>query len=515
MILLFDLFFLSFSSKCTYQILPKLGQPYEETYDVDEGEHICINSTGNYFNVLFHNSLLSVRYFTSQMSKSQSTSNNVETPINKKLVEAGKFLFPAEKGGVSFSKNVFGSVDVTALIPGSVTISTFTFPDECTLGRYVSTETSLDLHIAETFGPYSITEENSKEQQSLCIWYAQNEYTLQASISPSQNDQILVCSSYINCEKPISRTQQYAEISSNKFIKVIPKTKDFWTDLNLIFSTEKPSNLFQISGSMKDDDDDVSYHLAMKKIVNEDDEKDDDDENQAKDNDNNNNDDTNNINDNDNDNFNNEVDNNNGAHNKNNVIERGHRKKARHNNNDSYGTLVIFLSVFVCLFIVSSLIVYLLSQSGPCSKNRNGKDDHSEERLLPNNQGFFPGYPMSWGQHQPGQGFFTGVFPFANAPGQPQPSQQQIQYITSPGATFQNVPNFTQDNQTDQDPKNNENDNTQQMPFQQPMIYVVPPQFQQQYLQQQQQYMQQYQQNLQQQNNENQQNQPQQQNQEQ
>ena len=200
MIILFDLFFLSFSRQCRHQIFPRLGQPTMETYYADEGEHICINSTGNnYLNVLFHNSLLSVRYFTSPKTNSQSTNNEIKTQstsINYRLAEAGKFLFPAEKGGVSLPKSDFSSVDVVALVPGNITISTLVFPDECTLGRYVSTEFPNELHIADTFGSFSETENNieGQKQQSLCVWYVQNEYTLQTSISPSQDDKILVCS---------------------------------------------------------------------------------------------------------------------------------------------------------------------------------------------------------------------------------------------------------------------------------------------------------------------------------
>lgn len=504
MIILFHLFFLSFSHQCKYQIFPKLGQPSEETFNVDEGEHICINSSGNYFNVLFHNSLLSVRYFTSSKSISQSINNNAQPQINKNLVEAGKFLFPSEKGGVSFPKSVYGSIEVTTLIPGNVTISTLSFPDECTLGRYVSTESSLELHIANTFGTYPASEKNTQEQSSLCVWYPQNDYTLQASISPSQDDHIFVCSSYSSCEEPFSRTQQYIDISSNKFIKVIPKTKDFWTDLNLIFSTDNPSNLFQISGIMKDDENAVSYQLSMKKVDNEEDENEEDNKHvKAKANENIEDDNNNNNNDNDNDNdninnVNNENDNQARAYIKNSTPDFHRHRKNRRSNSDSYSTLVVFLSAFVCLFLVSCLIVYIISQNGSCSKNRSHPNDHSEERLLPNSQGgFFPAYAMPWGQHPPGQGFFTGVFPFAGVPGQPQQPQQQMQYFTSPGSTFQNVPNFPQqDNQNDQNNKNENNQSQQQMQFQQPVVYVVPPQYQQQYMQQQQQYMQQYQQNL-------------------
>ena len=141
MLFLFNLFFLSFSIQCKHHVFPRLGQPTDQTFYADEGEHICINSTGNYLSVIFHNSLLSIRYFTSPKStktESKQIDDNLQNPFNKNLVEKGKFQFPAETGGISFSKSVYGSVDILALVPGNITISTLIFPKECTYGRYVS-----------------------------------------------------------------------------------------------------------------------------------------------------------------------------------------------------------------------------------------------------------------------------------------------------------------------------------------------------------------------------------------
>lgn len=503
MFFLFDLIFLSLSNQCRHHVFPRLGQPNNETLYVDEGEHICINSTGNYLNVLFHNSLLSVRYFTSPKSttiESKSINDNVQSPLNKNLVEVGKFEFPAEKGGVSFSKNVYGSVDILALVPGNVTISTFVFPNECTYGCYVSTESSLDLHVADVFGSFPGDSNNQgKTDQSFCVWYPENEYNLQTSVVPSQDNQIMVCQSQASCETPISRTQQFAEISGNKFIKVIPADKDFWSSLNLLLHTDNPSNFFQISGSIKKDDTAVPLALSIKKLEDHE-EKEDDEKEQINPKDNENDDDgKENINDkaNDQDDEVNRALNNN--HDSDNLKKsnKHHHKRGRRSNSDSYSTLVVILTAFVCIFLIICVAVYLFSQNGPCSKHRSLANDHSEERLLPNGQqGFFPGFAVPWGQHPPGQGFFTGVFPaFAPTPGQPQSSQQQMQYLISPGSSFQTVPNsHPQDNQNNEKDDNNTNQQPQ-MQFQQPVVYMVPPQYQQQFLQQQQQYMQQFQQN--------------------
>lgn len=487
MLILHFLVSLSFSYQCRHSIFAQKEIPIRETFQVDEGEHICINSSKQYLSVVFHDSFASVRYFS---SKTPATLYSADE--TRSLTEVGKFLFPAEKGGVSFPTNNYGSVDVLALMPGNITISYFNFPTECSAGRYVTTKASDDIDVDEVFGQYP-----GPANPQVCVWYPNEDYTFQTATVPSDDDKIMICKSNSDCIEPITRTKQFVEVTSSPLIKVQLSKKEFWEGITFQITQPNPTNLFQISGAIDNENPSalsISVENIQKVIRGQLDNPNQDDDDKRvgpKDADDDHNDDNGPNND-LRRHFDNDVTEEN-QHNSHKDNRRSHSHKAKKSN-----FFAFFFQLLIFMILIALILFAVLQYTGKINYNKLFKprvNDHSSDRLLPNGRidnapnvmgvgtpnGGYGGF-LPWIQHQ-GQAIFP-QFISGQPVGQPQ-------YFASSSSTAQSYPQlhggyFAPVQATPAATTNNDDASKSEQPqpqlFQQPVVYVVPPQFQQQWV---------------------------------
>ena len=213
------------SLSCAH-IVTAVNQPMSYTFDVDEGEYICINSTLPYVTVVFHNSIIKARYFLH---------SNIDMNI-----ESGDFLFPAEKGGISFGSKK-GSMDIMALLPGNVSFSVFSFPPIC-IGRYVSTKQSKNIILKDEFGEF--------RKGFYCIWYPQSKYDVTVSELPEDPDSISICEKDTDCREPFANNRLEETVKTPSFFKMHAHTIDFYKHLKLSFeyTSKRPLIPFDMEG---------------------------------------------------------------------------------------------------------------------------------------------------------------------------------------------------------------------------------------------------------------------------
>ena len=354
------------SSTCQFSILANSEKPERTSFVLDEGEKLCINTTNPYLSVIFHDSILSVRYFSFES-------------IGVLPHELGKFNHPAESGGVSFPGKI-GSVEVTALIPGTVTFSYFNFPDSCSW-RYVTTYPYDYIEIPELFEPF--------KQGQLCLWYPEDQFEVKVHAEPAEGDSFQLCSSYHECKTVQYRKMLHANAIDGGFLKIQIATEVFYENLRIeLEADEEPVNHFQMKDSIGDAA--VAFDVEIDKLKvykdnhqkNIDADDDDDDNNDAHNHD----------------------------HNKdeehhakglkdNHRDDEHHKKRRRRSNGGSTFMAIVFL--FLIIYAIGGTIVYLYDKK----KNSNHRNDHSEDRLL-NTNNDYPGnaYPrMAFSAQQPGQ----------------------------------------------------------------------------------------------------------------
>lgn len=215
------------SLSCAHSVTV-FNKPANYTFEVDEGEYICINSSLPYVTVVFHNSIVRARYF-------------LHTNINT-YVESGNFLFPAEKGGISFGSKK-GSVDVMALLPGNLSFSVFAFPPIC-FGRYVTTRQSTEIVLKEVFKTF--------QKGHYCVWYPQSYYNAEVSETPEDPDSVSICEDSSDCRDPFVNNKLEQTIKTPSFFKINSHTIDFFKHftLNLESKSKRPSIPFDMEGTI-------------------------------------------------------------------------------------------------------------------------------------------------------------------------------------------------------------------------------------------------------------------------
>jgi hypothetical protein len=142
---------------CAHTIQVEDTQPRYFSHRAADGDIVCINSSTPYLAVVFeHTSLLSVRYFVARTS----------TP--RKLVRAGRFVFPSESTGVSF-ETVYGHIEARVLLSSTVSGAAFAYPRDCGTNRYLTTgvDEQLVLGTAADAG-----------FPRICLWSPHANYTL-------------------------------------------------------------------------------------------------------------------------------------------------------------------------------------------------------------------------------------------------------------------------------------------------------------------------------------------------
>jgi hypothetical protein len=234
MLLLIALFSLSSSYFCKERL--EIRQNVPESYEgpLGDGEVLCINSTVPYLTLVPQpTTLLKIRYFSRKLRSTQ-------------VVSSGHFFFPSEIVALGFGNSI-GHIEIQALIPGAVSLSTFAFPPECRQHRYLTTMDVDSFSIAQRLGigPYG-----EAVASSACIW---SPHPLTSVHANSNVDTIRVCLPG-QCQVALRgdsvpsfefRSSQYVHIDANK--------PDFVKHFKLILSVRESADFLNAHGLLEND----------------------------------------------------------------------------------------------------------------------------------------------------------------------------------------------------------------------------------------------------------------------
>lgn len=199
------------SMKCKHYIDVNDNTPASYTFDLEETEIICVNSTVPYLTIVF------------------DTESLIRTKIfeNKKgiLFYKETQYFPVVYSGIDFSKSIC-SFEIEPLITSVVSFTLFAYPTEC-LYRYV---TNLDNDFFSLGSKFGKVLPNSK----ICIWYGSFKYKFRLDFDPEINisENIQVCSSRHSCE-PYNNKQKLN--SKRVFFEISTNNEDIMNNVEFFF----------------------------------------------------------------------------------------------------------------------------------------------------------------------------------------------------------------------------------------------------------------------------------------
>ena len=179
---MFFIFLSSIRALCKYTVTVRDNIPLSYTYNLEETEFICINSTLPYLTVLYDPSSL-IRI-------------NLYKYTNQGLQYLNTTFSPGVYGGVDFSKEV-GALDIETVVSGPVSFTLFAFPRECSSLRYV---TNLD----SDFFTLDTKFEDFQVNTTICIWYGSLHYKFHGKFiqgNQKTTEEIKVCLNQDNCRK--------------------------------------------------------------------------------------------------------------------------------------------------------------------------------------------------------------------------------------------------------------------------------------------------------------------------
>jgi hypothetical protein len=190
------LIFFSSSYFCSYSLTITSNTPQRTLLHLNELEILCINSTLPFLTVTFeHTNLLNVRYFSSSSSS------------NTSLHREGRFVFPSESVGVSFT-NVLGHIEVRAALTGFLAFSAFAFPISCGENRYFTS--LLNDHI-----PLS----SERHSNRICLWSPHPNYTISGLASEKG---VFLCRNADDCTFPSEKAignRRTISVTSEDFVE--------------------------------------------------------------------------------------------------------------------------------------------------------------------------------------------------------------------------------------------------------------------------------------------------------
>jgi hypothetical protein len=163
---------------CAHTVQVTDTQPHYFSYRAFDGDIVCINSTAPYLAVVFeHTSLLSVRYFIAH------------TSAPRKLIRAGRFVFPSESTGVTFEA-VYGHIEARVLIPSTVSGAVFAYPRDCGTNRYLTTGVDDQLILGTA---------RDANFPRVCLWSPHANYTLIQATDDSLTNPTYICETGSDC----------------------------------------------------------------------------------------------------------------------------------------------------------------------------------------------------------------------------------------------------------------------------------------------------------------------------
>lgn len=221
--------------KCDHVVTVKDNGPMEYSFNVEEGEYICVNSTQPYLAVVFQQrALLGIRYFKSE---------------NDQLQQLGKFEFPADATGVSFATEI-GHVEAFAHISGHVSLSTFAFPSLCAGNRYITTMPEEQWILKDKF----VTQD-----EDLCIWNPRPSCSMfDVPVSSEVKSSLKLCDIFM-CKAAVDSEGQEPvaiKMMSRNYLRVDLRNPGFVEDflVKIASYAQKTADWFKISAILDSED---------------------------------------------------------------------------------------------------------------------------------------------------------------------------------------------------------------------------------------------------------------------
>jgi hypothetical protein len=237
MALLITLFSLSHSYFCkeTLEVHQNVPESYEGP--LGDGEVLCINSTVAYLTLVpQQTTLLLIRYFSRKFGSSQ-------------VVSSGHFFFPSEIAAVGFGNNI-GHIEIQALIPGIVSLSTFAFPPECRQRRYVTTMEDDGFSIEQRLSLGSFGETIASVA---CIWSPHPLTSVSTNSNLESRDAIRVCLPG-QCTAPLNEDGRVSfDFRSDQYLQIDANKPDFVEHFKLILSVKQSANFLDAHGLLEND----------------------------------------------------------------------------------------------------------------------------------------------------------------------------------------------------------------------------------------------------------------------
>jgi hypothetical protein len=239
--MLFLLSRLSASYFCKQSILIVKNTP--ETFEgpLGDGDRLCINSTFPYLAVAFQQTtLLKVRYHSlDRNSQIRRTS--------------GSFYVPSEIAAIGFGDSI-GHVEVQALLPGIVSLSTFAFPSDCARNRYLTTAEDDSFKLATRLGLGGFADTITA---AACVWSPHPRTAFIGVLDEESKNSVQVCgesgcrTAWLNSSDDTKRGT--VEFSATEFLRIDANRPDFVGDYEAEISVKQAANFLPAAGKFDPD----------------------------------------------------------------------------------------------------------------------------------------------------------------------------------------------------------------------------------------------------------------------
>jgi hypothetical protein len=244
---------LSASYYCKQTILVVKNTPESFEGPLGDGDRLCINSTLPYLAVAFQQTvLLKVRYYSVDPASTVS-----------RVVSGSHFFIPSETAAIGFAGSI-GHVEVQALVPGLVSLSTFAFPIDCARNRYLTTMSDDAFHLANRLGLGRFADTITG---AACIWSPHPLTALSGDLTEDARAAFQVCGDdgcHAPWADPTNETRGTLDFKANEYVKIEANRPDLVEDYQVELTVKKNANFLPAYGEFDDDKEDATVSLAAR-----------------------------------------------------------------------------------------------------------------------------------------------------------------------------------------------------------------------------------------------------------
>jgi hypothetical protein len=228
----------SYFCKQTITIVKSTPETFEGP--LGDGDRLCINSTLPFLAVAFQQTtFLKVRYYSIE-------------PSSGKVKTGQHFYIPSETAAVGFGSTI-AHLEVQALIPGTVSLSTFAFPSECEHSRYLTTVIDDSFHLANRL---SIGQFADTVSSAACIWSPHPQTAFLGPLTEDSRDAVQVCGDS-GCrtawQNGTTEERRVVEFTATEYLKIEANRPDFVGDYQAEISVKKEANFLGAYGRFDPD----------------------------------------------------------------------------------------------------------------------------------------------------------------------------------------------------------------------------------------------------------------------